>query len=259
LKKAVDTVLAQTCTDFELIVVDDGSTDGTEPLVRAYGDPRIRYVYQNNRGPAGARNRGIAEARGEFVAFLDSDDWWLEEKLKRAADFIREFPDIHVFHTEEVWYRRGRLLPQKDRHRKPDGLVYEKALPLCCISISTAVVRKTVLEEVGGFDETLPACEDYDLWLRVTHRYPVKLIPEALTEKEGGRPDELSVRVWGLDRFRIRALAKMLESGVCSRRSYAATFRELEKKCRIFAQGAEKRGRTEEAAEYLNLIKRYVR
>lgn len=257
LKKAVDTVLAQTHRDFELIIADDGSTDGTRDMLEAYDDPRLRYVCQDNQGPAAARNLGLTHAQADWIAFLDSDDWWLPQKLERSAAYIEMYPEIHIFHTEEIWYRRGKLLAQKKKHQKPDGQVYCKALPLCCISISTAVVRRSILEKAGGFDESFPACEDYDLWLRITSRYPVKLIPEALTEKDGGRPDELSVSIWGLDRFRIQALVKMLESGVLNDEDYKATVRELVKKCRIFSKGARKRGRVDEAQRYAALAGEY--
>lgn len=257
LTKAIDTVLAQTFDDFELIIIDDGSTDDTKEVVADYDDQRIQYFYQENQGPAAARNLGLKHVQGEWIAFLDSDDWWLPQKLQRAVDYIEKCPDIKIFHTEEVWYRRGKLLEQKKKHKKPDGYVYQKALPLCCISISTAVVHRSILEEAGGFDESFEACEDYDLWLRLTSKYPVKLIPEFLTEKDGGRPDELSVSVWGLDRFRIRALSKMLDVGDLSDDDWRETFKELAKKCRIFAKGAKKRGKNDECEHYMALIKKY--
>jgi len=257
LRKAVATVLSQTVEDWELIIVDDGSTDATAAMVSGYEDARIRFVVQENRGPAAARNHGLRLATAPWVAFLDSDDWWLPEKLQRAREFMERYPEVEVFHTDEVWFRRGKFLAQKKWHQKPDGRVYRQVLPLCCISISTAVVRRSVFEAVGVFDEGFEACEDYDLWLRITSRYGVKLIPEALTEKDGGRPDELSVRIWGLDRFRIRALVKMLETGELNPEDQSATIAELVKKCRVFAQGARRRGRIQEAQDYERLAERY--
>ena len=257
LDEAVSSVLGQTFRDLELIVVDDGSTDGTKELMDSFVDERLKYMHQANRGVSSARNKGLAAARGSFMAFLDSDDCWTSEKLQRARDYIQDYPDIKVFHTEEVWYRKGRLLGQKEKHAKPSGGVYRKALPLCCISISTAVIKKTVLDETGYFDESLEACEDYDLWLRVTSRYDVKLIPEELTIKDGGRPDQLSSKIWGLDRFRIRALEKMLLSGTLSEEDHAATVHELRKKCGIFASGCEKHGKPREAQYYRELGGRY--
>lgn len=257
LEKAVASVLSQTEQDFELIIVDDGSTDGTAGMVRACRDRRIRYDRQPHRGVAAARNQGLARAGGTFIAFLDSDDWWLPVKLARFRGVIEDHPDVCVFHSEEVWFRGGRRLNPKRKHRKPDGRVYRQALPLCCISISTAVIHREVFSAVGAFDESFEACEDYDFWLRATLRFPVKRIPEYLTEKDGGRPDQLSASVWGLDRFRIRSLSKMLSSGLLNDEDFQATFRELRKKVTVFARGARKRGRTAEADRYLELLSQY--
>ena len=257
LEKAVRSVLSQTCDDFELIIVDDGSTDGTQDLIRSFSDSRLEYIFQSNRGVSSARNRGLEKASGRFMAFLDSDDRWRAEKLERSLWHIRHYPKISVFHTNEIWYRKGLLLAQKKKHAKPSGRVYKKALALCCISISTAVVEKSVFKETGRFDESLEACEDYDLWLRITNRYEVRLIPEELTIKDGGRPDQLSSTVWGLDRFRIKAIEKMLLSGSLNGEDRAATLIELNKKCGIFASGCEKHGRHREAYLSRQLAAKY--
>lgn len=254
LEKAVNSVLAQSFSDFELIVIDDGSTDSTKGLMALYKDKRIIYVYQKNHGVSTARNKALTLAKGNYIAFLDSDDWWKKEKLEKATEYIERYPDINIFHTEEIWFRNGKLLNQKKKHKKPSGFVYKNALSLCCISISTAVIKKGVFETVGTFDETLEACEDYDFWLRATNKYEVKLIPDALTLKDGGRPDQLSSKIWGLDRFRIKALEKMLASEMLTKSDYKITFKEFEKKCEIFALGAEKRGKLEEAKFYRSRI-----
>lgn len=258
LKKAIDSVLNQTHSALELIVVDDGSTDSTEELVSSYDDDRVVYIRQSNHGVAHARNRGLEAAQYDNIAFLDSDDWWENDKLEKAADEMQKFPDIKIFHTEEVWYRKGELLNQKKKHKKPSGDVYFNALPLCCISISTAVVKKEVFDSVGMFDEDLEACEDYDFWLRASNKYEVKLIPEYLTLKDGGRPDQLSSSVWGLDRFRIKALSKMLSLEELSAEKRRKTLTELEEKCRVFALGSDKRGKTEEAEYYRGLPEKYT-
>ena len=257
LKKCVDSVLKQTYPDLEVIIVDDGSGDGTKDLIASYPDNRIIYARQDNKGVSGARNKGIGLAKGDFVAFLDSDDWWQVKKLERSAQYILEHPDISIFHTNEIWYRNGNLLKQLSRHKNPTGRVYKNTLPICCISISTAVIKKTVFENIGVFDESFEACEDYDFWLRATNEYEVKLIPEDLTLKDGGRSDQLSSSVWGLDRFRIKALGKMLSSNTLSPEDRQATFDELRNKCGIFAAGCEKRGKTEDAEYYRSLPETY--
>lgn len=256
LKTALESVLDQTFDDFEVVIIDDGSTDNTNKMIERYEDKRIKYIHQDNHGVAHARNRGIENSEGKFIAFLDSDDKWVRQKLQRACDYINECPAISIFHTEEVWYKGGKLLNQKKKHMKPSGHVYKYALPLCCISISTAVINKKVFNDVGLFDESLPACEDYDFWLRATHKYEVKLIKEYLTIKDGGRPDQLSSQR-GLDRYRIKALEKMLLSKELNRNEYELTRKELVKKCLVFSSGAEKRGRLNEADFYKNLIKTY--
>lgn len=258
LKKCVDSVFRQSYPHFELIIVDDGSTDGTKGLISSYDDKRILYFYQDNKGVSRARNKGLELARGGFIAFLDSDDRWTGDKLEKSLRYIREYPEICIFHTEEIWYRKGRLLKQLPVHKKPDGHVYRNALPLCCISISTAVIKRTVFDDIGVFDEDLEACEDYDFWLRATNKYDVKLIPEDLTLKDGGRPDQLSSSVWGLDRFRIKALKKMISSGDLSAENRKATMNELRKKCDIFARGCEKRGKTEDAEYYRGFPGKYL-
>jgi glycosyltransferase involved in cell wall biosynthesis len=259
LKKAIDSVLSQSYSNFELIVVDDGSTDGTSDLLATYEDNRLISLYQENSGVSSARNKALNIAKGDFIAFLDSDDWWEDNKLQRTIDYIKDFPRINIFHTEELWYRSGKLLNQKKKHKKPSGEVYIQALPLCCISISTVAIKKVIFNKVGLFDETLEACEDYDFWLRTTSQYEVKLIPEYLTLKDGGREDQLSSSVWGLDRFRIKALEKILASNTLSKEYRDATFNELSEKCKIFALGSKKRGKLEEVKYYQSLPERYQR
>lgn len=257
IRSAVESVLDQSYKSLELIVIDDGSSDNTRNILESFDDPRLRTIRQENRGVSHARNRALETARGGYIAFLDSDDKFTPDKLERSCNYIAQYPEINIFHTEEVWYRKGKLLNQKKKHKKPDGDVYAKALALCCISISTAVIRKNVFDAIGGFDEGLEACEDYDFWLRASNKFRVKLIPEYLTIKDGGRPDQLSSRIWGLDRFRIKALEKMLLSGGLDEDRYELTLEELEKKCAIFAEGCEKRSKQRLAEEYRKLPDKY--
>ncbi|MGB7293042.1 MAG: glycosyltransferase [Thermodesulfobacteriota bacterium] len=253
---ALKSVLNQTYMDFEVIVVDDGSTDQTSEVIQNFVDARIKYLHQENHGVSHARNRGLEISKGKFMAFLDSDDRWVPQKLRRAKESIDRYPDICIFHTDEIWYKGGTLLNQMKKHKKPSGYVYLKALPLCCIGMSTSVVKREVFETIGVFDESLPACEDYDFWLRATHSFEVKLINENLTIKDGGRRDQLSSQ-WGLDKHRIKALEKMLCSNNLNVEEYRFTCGELVKKCRIYASGAEKRGRQEEANLYNELARKY--
>ncbi len=177
LRQAIDSVLAQHYPFFELIVVDDGSTDGTKALLSSYGCG-LRSISQQNLGVSAARNRGIREAAGQWIALLDSDDYWLPEKLMRQMEYLAQHPRIRICQTEELWIRNGVRVNPGQRHRKASGMIFEKSLPLCIISPSAAMLHKGLLAEVGLFDENLPACEDYDLWLRITWKYPVVLIDE---------------------------------------------------------------------------------
>jgi glycosyltransferase involved in cell wall biosynthesis len=254
LKIAVSSVLYQTFSDFELIVVDDGSADSTSKLMCSFKDKRIIYLKGTHHGVSWARNQGLKKAKGEFICFLDSDDRFRMHKLEITYEYIKKYPQYKIFHTEEIWYRNGKLLPQKAYHKKPSGFVFENAVKLCCISISTAAIKKEIFDEVGLFDENLPACEDYDFWLRVTSRYPVFLIPHYLTIKEGGHLDQQSKKYPALDRFRIYALKKILEEGNLDTKKYKIALEELKNKCRIYIQGAKKRKKYQEVKYYQNLI-----
>ncbi len=248
LKEAIDSVLAQDFKDYELIVVDDGSSDNTREVLDTYGQ-EIIVLRQANKGVSAARNRGIAEAGGQLVAFLDSDDLWLPRKLSRQVDFFNLNPDAVINQTEEIWIRNGVRVNPKNRHRKPSGMIFERSLGLCLVSPSAVMIRKTLLDVVGVFDENLPACEDYDLWLRISCRYPVHLIDTPLIIKRGGHQDQLS-KAAGLDRFRIQSLGKIIESGRLTESQYRAAVDNLRNKCAIYAAGCRKRGREVEAKSY---------
>lgn len=255
LGEAVDSVLSQDFPDFELIVVDDGSTDDTAGLLAGYGD-RISVIRQENRGVSAARNRGVREAAGNLIAFLDSDDLWLPGKLKAQAAFFQAHPEARICQTEETWVRNGRRVNPKNRHKKPSGDIFEPSLELCLVSPSAVMIRRDLYEEMDGFDETLPACEDYDLWLRIGCRYPVHLIDTPFIVKRGGHDDQLS-RQPSLDRYRIDSLKKLIESGRLNDPQRNAAVKILTQKCHIYANGCAKRGRAREAAFYHDLAGSY--
>jgi glycosyltransferase involved in cell wall biosynthesis len=254
--EAIDSVLFQRYDDFELIVVDDGSTDGTEKLVASYL-PRLTYLYQEHQGISAARNRGITSARGEYISFLDSDDLWLREKLSFQMRFMESHPECLICYTDEIWIRKGvRVNPMK-KHRKYSGMIFEQCLPLCIVSPSSVLIARTLLDEVGIFDETLEVCEDYDLWLRIAARYPLYFINTPLIIKRGGHADQLSKKYNGQDRFRIKVLAKLLAGDFISPRQRELAWRELERKCKIYGRGCIKRGKKEEGEKILALAATY--
>ena len=255
LRQAVDSVLGQDFEDFELIVVDDGSTDNTREILAAYGND-IVVLEQNNRGVSAARNRGIASASAPLIAFLDSDDLWKPQKLTRQIEFFSAEPQTLICQTEEIWIRNGVRVNPKKRHHKFSGMIFEPSLALCLVSPSAVMMRSELFERVGMFDESLPACEDYDLWLRVSCRYPVDLIDEPLIIKRGGHDDQLS-RAAGLDKYRIQSLKKIIASGVLAESQHRAAARTLQEKCAVYAGGCRKRGRLEEAEYYEQLAQKY--
>lgn len=252
IREAIDSVLGQTNPNLELIVVDDGSTDETAEVLARYGE-RVRVIRQENRGVSAARNAGIAAASGEWIAFLDSDDLWKPRKLEKQMAWLQAHPQVKICHTDEIWIRGGVRVNSMKKHAKPAGWIFEECLPFCVVSPSSVVIHRSVFDVVGLFDETLPACEDYDLWLRVAVKYPFGYIPEKLVVKRGGHADQLSRKYWGLDRFRVQSLRKILASGKLKPEQAGAARRALEEKCRILANGARKRGKLEEAEAYLAL------
>ncbi len=254
-QEAVASVLAQTRQDFEVLVVDDGSTDGTDAALAPY-EPRIRRLRRESRGGvSAARNTGINAAQGEWLAFLDSDDLWRPEKLARQMAYLAEQPKLLLCQTEETWVRRGMRVNQPLSHRKVGGRIFFPSLERCMVSPSAVILHRRLLEQHGGFDEDLPAAEDYDLWLRLSWRFEVGLVPEPLIIKRGGRADQLSAQ-WGLDRYRIRALLKLLNDPELPAPQARAARRVLARKCAIYAQGCEKRGRGGEARFYRDLGRR---
>jgi len=255
IKEAIESVLAQDFIDFELIVVDDGSTDNTSEILHSYRED-ITVLRQNNKGVSAARNRGLSEASGRFIAFLDSDDLWLPKKLSRQVDFFNSNPDALICQTEELWVRNNMRVNPKKRHKKLSGMIFERSLALCLISPSAVMIRRSLFDEIGVFDETFPACEDYDLWLRISCRHPVFLIDTPLIIKRGGHDDQLSSSS-GLDKFRIKSIKKIIESNLLSKTQYKAAVKTLKGKCTIYASGCRKRGRLDEAMYYTLLSKRF--
>ncbi|OPX93431.1 MAG: UDP-Glc:alpha-D-GlcNAc-diphosphoundecaprenol beta-1,3-glucosyltransferase WfgD [Syntrophorhabdus sp. PtaU1.Bin002] len=249
LREAALSVLTQDYRDKEIIVVDDGSTDNSFEEVRELD---VRYVWKRNGGISSARNMGIAVSKGDYLAFLDVDDLWKKGKLSEQMGRMVENSNP-VSYTDEIWIRNGKWLNQRQRHKKYSGYIFKQCLPLCIISPSSVVVRREVFDDVGFFDESLPVCEDYDMWLRITSKYPVLFVDKPLIVKRGGHEDQLSRKYEAMDKFRIESLLKIIRSGMLSDDMLHAALEELKKKCLIYANGARKRGRLREADLYLNL------
>ena len=240
----------------EIIIIDDGSQDETEQVVtQGKYKSWVSYYRQDHQGVSVARNRGLKMAQGDLIAFLDSDDLWLLEKLAVQLSFMKTFPQAMLCYTGEIWIRRGRRVNPRKKHRKYSGWIFDKVLPLCLLSLSSALFRRRVFDEVGLFDEELPACEDYDLGIRLAHRYPFYLIDKHLIVKRGGHPDQLSHKYWGMDRFRIKALEKALNLDLTIEQEKLVR-QEIIRKAKILVNGFRKRGKEKEAEVYQQLILR---
>jgi len=255
-REAIESVLAQSYRSFELIVVDDGSTDGMASKLASFGTD-LRVIRQSRMGVSAARNRGASIARGRYLAFLDSDDLWLPEKLAIQTAFMEDHAEIEICQTDEIWLRRGLRVNPKAKHRKPSGDIFRRSLDLCLVSPSAVMMTRELFNRSGGFDEDLPVCEDYDLWLRIATKHSIPLIAKALTIKRGGHDDQLSHSLWGIDRYRVAALEKLLRTGLSGERRQWA-IETLRRKVGILSHGARKRGKEEEAVAYEAVLARFI-
>ena len=253
---ALESVLSQSYPATEIIVIDDGSTDGTGDWIAEHF-PQVRYAYQPQRGVSSARNKGIQLAANEWIAFLDSDDRWLPDKLAAQADAVAGNSEFAICHTNEMWIRNGRRVNPKLKHTKSGGWIFRRCLPLCVISPSAVLIHKRIFGDVGIFDEELPACEDYDLWLRICARYPVCYVAQPLVVKCGGHDDQLSRQYWGMDRFRVRALEKIVNGHRLNAHDARAATATLVAKLRIVLYGASKRNNIELRRIYEDKLERY--
>lgn len=251
LKQAIDSVFFQDYPYIELIVIDDGSTDNTQQLLKEYKN-KIKVLKQKNRGVSSARNAGIKNSTGQFIAFLDSDDAWDKKKISCQIAFFKSNPDALICQTQEIWIRKGRRVNPKEKHKKPSGMIFEPSLYLCLVSPSAVMMRKTVFDLKGYFDEDLMVCEDYDLWLRISSTLPVFLIDKPYTVKKGGHKDQLSNR-HSQDKFRIRSLLNLISSQILNQKQKAQAKKVLSEKCFIYGNGCIKRGKKKEGEYYLNL------
>lgn len=259
ISECVQSVLAQTMPAREIIVVDDGSTDATYNILSDFGFNSIstqktvlRYFFQENRGVSAARNLGIREAKSEYIALLDSDDIWLKSKLDRqVAAFRNDNTKTRLCHTDEIWMRNGVRINQHKKHKKYGGNVFRSCLKLCCISPSSTMMHRSIFTDFGFFDEDLPACEDYDYWLRYSAKEDVIFIDEPLIIKQGGHSDQLSGAHWGMDRFRIRSLEKLLNEPGIELVYKNDAIREVILKLAILINGSLKRKKFSYAASML--------
>ena len=288
LRQAVGSVLSQTFLDYELIVVDDGSRDATarigadgieadidallsaaeagglgglrgEELPRMRSPRRFRYVSIPHTGMPGAvRNSGVKEAQGRYLAFIDSDDLWMPRKLERQVAAMTGAGRCRISHTREVWLRKSRVISQSGQRHQREGRLFLDSLVKCIIGPSTVMMERSLYEETGGFRDDLEIGEDYELWLRITPGCDVTYVDMPLTIKRAGHGDQLTGKYGHIEFFRIQALKDLLDRGFFQGPDCKTASSELARKCRVYAAGAKKRGRIEEAERYEEIASGYA-
>lgn len=258
LPRAVDSALAQRGADLEVVIADDGSTDHTPAVLERYADDRrVRVLRLPHGGVCAARNAAVTLADSALLAFLDSDDEWLPGKLAAQLRMLEETGGS-ICQTEEIWIRNGVRVNPPAHYVKRDGDLFAHSLRHCMITPSSVMMTRALYEEAGGFNPEFPACEDFALWLHVTHRHPVGLVRKPLLIRHGGHADQLSTRYPAQDRFRIRALELLLQDGALDESRRAQAVEALAEKLRIYRGGCIKRGRTDEVAWCDGLSERWL-
>ena len=241
LPRALDSALNQTYQPSEIIVVDNGSSDGTTKLLRERY-PSIRLLIEKKLGVSATRNKGIRHSKFQWIALLDSDDAWDKTKLEKQKNALASSQDhFRLVHTDEIWIRNGNKFNQMKKHQKFGGDIFNNCLSLCCISPSSVLINKNIFKEVGYFDESLPVCEDYDLWLKICSQEKILFINQKLTLKYGGHKDQLSKTYWGMDRFRIKSLENLILNYKLKPDQKINAIKTIVKKLKIIVNGAYKR------------------
>ena len=241
LQRALDSVINQTYKPAEIIVVDNGSSDGTLKFLREQY-PKITILTENKIGVSSARNKGIKKSIYQWIALLDSDDAWHPRKLEIQTSMLDSaLKEYNLIHTDEVWFRNNKHINQMKKHKKQGGYIFERCLSLCCISPSSVLFKKNILDKVGLFDESLPVCEDYDMWLKICSSEEVLFAQDKLTYKYGGHKDQLSKSYWGMDRFRIKSIENIIKNFDLTYKQKKQAKKELIKKLKIIINGAFKR------------------
>ncbi|MCB9026035.1 MAG: glycosyltransferase [Bdellovibrionaceae bacterium] len=258
LKRAIDSVLAQSFINWELIIIDDASTDNTHDVVKAYNDLRIKYIkLKQNKGVSHARNQGIKLSQFKWIALLDSDDVWLPQKLEKQLLLIKNQPELKFVHCNEIWIRNEKRINPHKKHQKYGGRIYFHCLPLCCVSPSASLIFHELFDQEGVFNENYPVCEDYDLWLRFFCKYEAGFVNELLLTKYGGNKDQLSIKYIAMDYWRVKSLVFILKNNkeYLTSEEVKATKTEINKKCKILLKGYEKHQNYVHYDEILSYLK----
>jgi glycosyltransferase involved in cell wall biosynthesis len=243
--KALDSVMDQTYQDYEVVVMDDGSKDNTREIVENYGK-KVSYFYQENRGIASARNEAIKRSSGDYIAFLDSDDYWVREKLETQIDLFDKHPEYGMVASCCSSIRLDGSFREKNRPGK-SGWVLRDLFNKNFIRTSSALIKKECLSRVGLFDEDFRECEEYDLWLRIAAMYPIGFINDSLAvyvdNAEGISTDSLAGRLFRLKVLEKEYLAKKIPPKMYNKR--------ISNTCHYIGRHYITRGDTENGRIYL--------
>ncbi|MDI6883463.1 MAG: glycosyltransferase [Patescibacteria group bacterium] len=213
IKKAIGGVLSQTYQNLEVIVIDDGSTDNTQEVVKSFNDPRIIYIWQENKGPAAARNTGIKKTQGKYIAFLDSDDFWLKEKLEKQVRFLEENPEVGLlgsgcYQLDEKGEVIGeKIFPAENKVLQKILIKYNPFIQ------SSVILRKEVFDRMGKYDENFLQSEDYELWLRIAKSHKIANLSEPLVKKRYYKESLLPGKDKEQLSFALKAKEKAILSG----------------------------------------------
>ncbi len=242
--RAIESVFAQAYRDYELIVVNDGSSCSYSEVEKILKNNNAYYYFFKERnGVSYARNYGVSKSKGEWISFLDSDDFWFPEKLQKQMEYHLINKNYFISQTEEEWIRNGVRVNPKKKHKKPFKNAFSSSLELCVISPSSVIIKKEIFDLVGGFDTRLTVCEDYDLWLRITFRYKLGLVKDILVRKYGGHEDQLSKSVYAMDRFRVFSIVKLIGEENLKGSEIELAIKALIKKMYPLIVGAKKRNK----------------
>ena len=238
LGRAITSVLKQSYPVNEIIVIDNDSTDQTLSFIKKKFTS-IRVIIEKKRGVSFARNLGIKNCKYNWIDFLDSDDEWITDKIEKQFVLLKESNFKYQFiHTNEIWIKNGILKNQKKKHFKRGGHIFEDCLDICKISPSSVLIKKELFDEYGLFDEKFKVCDDYELWLSITSKIKIGYLDKPLIKKHGGHKGQLSDKYWGIDRYRIKALEKILINDNLNKQQKLKVLEYLLKKINIILLGA---------------------
>ena len=238
--RAIESILNQTKPVDEILVIDDGS-DETFMFECNSLKTSLRVLrHDSNKGVSAARNTGIRSSRNDWLAFLDSDDEWCPLKIEKQIQDQNSNPKILFFYTEENWLRNGKIVNKKKHQKKHSGRIFEECLKQCFIGASTLLLHKSVFDEVGLFDTKLTVCEDYDFWIRASHKFEIHFNDKPLINKYGGHEDQLSTKYIAMDYYRLLSLIKILKTLDLSLKEREIVQEHIDTKFEILKSGAKK-------------------